>query len=86
MSWQHHPRWWRGVSIIEHWPICPSGDLAEVDRAASELGRAEVDHAGEHGATEVSAVEDNTREVEVQALPGHRRARLEVRGNDPVTV
>ena len=32
---------------------------------------------------EVTAVKDNAREVEVQALPGHRRAIFEVRGDDP---
>ena len=56
----------------------------EVDRAAGELGAGEADRAaGELGAAEVAAVEDNAREVEVQALPGHRRAIFEVRGDDP---
>ena len=53
--------------------------------AAGELGAVEADRAaGEPGAGEVTAVEDHAGEVEVQALPGHRRALLEVRGDDPV--
>ena len=32
---------------------------------------------------EVAAVKDNAREVEVQALPGHRSVFFEVRGDDP---
>ena len=39
--------------------------------------------AGELGAAEVAAVKDNAREVEVQALPGHRSVFFEVRGDDP---
>ena len=39
--------------------------------------------AGEPGVAEVAAVKDDAREVEVQALPGHRRAVFEVRGDDP---
>ena len=47
-------------------------------------GAAEVDRAaGELGAAEVAAVKDNAREVEVQALPGHRSVFSEVRGDDP---
>ena len=58
--------------------------MAEVDLAAGELGAAEADRAaGELGAAEVTAVKDDAREVEVQALPGHRRAIFEVRGDDP---
>ena len=35
------------------------------------------------GADEVAAIKDNAREVEVQALPGHRSVVFEVRGDDP---
>jgi hypothetical protein len=57
---------------------------AEVDEAAGEHGGVEADRAaGEHGAVEVAAVEDDACEVEVQALPGHCRVTLEVRGDDP---
>ena len=56
----------------------------EADLAAGEPGAGEVNRAaGEHGIAEVTAVKDNAREVEVQALPGHRRASFEVRGDDP---
>ena len=63
-----------------------AGELraAEVDRAAGELRAAEGDRAaGELGGAEVAAVKDNAREVEVQALPGHRSVLFEVRGDDP---
>jgi hypothetical protein len=61
---------------------------AEADPAAGEPGAAEDDRAaGELGAAEVTAVKDDAREVEVQALPRlpglRRRASLEVRGDDP---
>ena len=70
--------------------------VAEADLAAGELGAAkltsppensaplEADRAaGEPGAAEVTAVKDHAREVEVQALPGHRCVIFEVRGDDP---
>ena len=48
------------------------------------LAPSKLDHAaGESGASEVTAVKDDAREVEVQALPGHRRVIFEVRGDDP---
>ena len=58
--------------------------MAEVDCVAGELGTGEEDcAAGELGLDEVAAVKDNAREVEVQALPGHRSVFLEVCGDDP---
>lgn len=58
--------------------------VAEVDPAAGELDAVEIDlAAGEHGAGEVTTIEDHAREVEVQALPGLRRASLEMCGDNP---
>ncbi len=45
--------------------------MTETDRAAGELGAAEI-----------AAVKDNTREVKVQSLPAYRGAFPEARGDD----
>src|SRR5215831_4063554 len=56
----------------------------EADLPAGELGLAEADlAAGEPGAGEAATIKDNAREVEVQALPGHRRAVSEMRADEP---
>ena len=63
------------VNLVPSKPTSPPGEpgAVEADLAAGELGAAEV-----------AAVEDLTPiEVEGQALPGHRRAIFEVRGDDP---
>ena len=56
----------------------------KLDRAAGELGAGEQhDPARESRAGEVAAVEDHAGEVEVQALPGHRRPGTQVGADEP---
>jgi hypothetical protein len=58
--------------------------IAEVNSPVGEQGVTEVDRAaGKPSIAEVTAVKNDAREVEVQAMPRYRRVLLEVPSDDP---